>query len=189
VLTQRLNFRRLPEFVELAAGLGVDHVSFLVPDVAGMVAPMDRGGAFGHVRPLSGDRVDKVALTLEEIEEFRTVVIPAVNEACARHPRITSSSLDLLHDFADYFEAFRLGTRRAEKRRCALPFREVVLDEQERFRFCFFMPDAWDSEGIEDPVNHAGVVAARRDYLQSDQRLDRFCNMCLQARRVEAVQS
>ncbi|MGH3906828.1 MAG: radical SAM protein [Pseudonocardiaceae bacterium] len=189
VLTQRLNFRRLPEFVELAAGLGVDHVSFLVPDVAGMVAPMERGGAFGHVEALSVDRVDRVALTLEEIEEFRERVIPAVNEACAKHPQISSSSLDLLHDFADYFESFRRRTRRAENRRCALPFREIVLDERERFRLCFFMPDAWDAADIADPVNHPGVIEARRDYLDSDRRLNRYCNMCLQARRVEAVRS
>lgn len=189
VLTQRLNFRRLPEFVDTAARLGVDHVSFLVPDVAGMVSPMDRGGAFGHLEPLSGERVEKVALTLDEVEELRNKVIPEVHEAYARHPELTSSSLDLLHDFADYFEAFRLGIGRSEKRRCALPFREIVLDERERLRFCFFMPDAWSAEGIEDPVNHPDVVAARRDYLDSDRRLDRFCTMCLQARRVEAVPS
>ncbi|WP_018686059.1 radical SAM protein [Actinokineospora enzanensis] len=187
VLTQRLNFRRLPEFVELAAGLGVDHVSFLVPDVAGMVAPTERGGAFGHVAALPDDRVEQVALTDAEVEEFRERVIPAVEAACARHPELTSSSLDLLRDFADYFAAFRTGRARPERRRCALPFREVVLDEQERFRFCFFMPDAWPAAGVEDPVNHPGVVAARRDYLETDHRLDRFCNMCLQARRVEAA--
>jgi hypothetical protein len=187
VLVQRLNFRRLPEFVELAARIGVDHVSFLVPDVAGMVAPLERGGAFGHLESLSGERVDRVALTLDEVAELRERITPEVNEACARHPELTSSSLDLLGDFADYFEAFRLGTRRDEHRRCALPFREVVLDERERFRFCFFMPDGWDAAEIDDPVNHPAVVEARQDYLDSPRRLDRYCNMCLQARRVEGV--
>lgn len=186
ILTQRLNFRKLPDFVDMAAGLGVDQVSFLVPDVVGMVAPMERGAAFGHVEALPRSRVDQVALSLEEVAELRQEVIPAVQEAAARHPELRSSSLRLLNDFADYFEAFRLGTSRSENRLCALPFREVVLDEKERFRFCFFMPDAWPAENITDPANHPDVVAARRDYLESDDRMNRFCNMCLQALRVEA---
>jgi hypothetical protein len=185
ILVQRLNFRRLPEFVGLAADLGVDRVSFLVQDLAGMVAPMVRGGAFGHVQSLPRNRVERVALTLHEVAEFRDEVIPAVTEALGVHHELTSSSPQLLHDFADYFEAFRRGVPRRESRYCALPFREVVLDEQERLRPCFFMPDAWPTEGVEDAANHPAAVQVRRDYLTSNQRLDKYCNMCLQAMRVD----
>jgi hypothetical protein len=186
ILTQRLNFRRLPAFVHLAAEIGVDQVSFLVPDVAGMAAPMDRGGAFGHLEPVPASRVSQVALTFDEIAELRESVIPAVHAAAARHPQLLCGSIGMLADFADYFEAFQRGAPRAEHRRCALPFREVVLDERERLRFCFFMPDAWPAAGVTDAANHPSVVAARQDYLDSDRRLDRHCNMCLQAVRVEA---
>jgi MoaA/NifB/PqqE/SkfB family radical SAM enzyme len=186
ILTQRLNFRRLPAFVDIAADLGVDQVSFLVPDVAGMAAPLDRGGAFGHLEPLPRDRVDRVALTLDEVAELRESVIPAVHAAASRHPQLLCGSIGLLGEFADYFEAFQRGVPRAEHRRCALPFREVVLDERERLRFCFFMPDAWPAAGVTDAANHPAVVAARQDYLDSDDRLDRHCNMCLQAVRVGA---
>ncbi|MEE6306367.1 radical SAM protein [Plantactinospora veratri] len=186
ILTQRLNFRRLPAFVDMAAEIGVDQVSFLVPDVAGMAAPMDRGGAFGHLEPVPRSRVDQVALTLDEVAELRAEVIPAVYAAADRHPDLMCGSIGMLDDFADYFEAFQRGLPRAERRRCALPFREVVLDEQERLRFCFFMPDAWPAGSVDDALNHPDAVAARQDYLDSDERLDRHCNMCLQAVRVEA---
>jgi hypothetical protein len=185
IVVQRKNFRRLPEFLELGCSLGVDRVSFLAPDLAGMVAPLERGGAFGHLEVVSEQGIDAVALTLDEVRELREEVLPRLYETAARHPGATNNSIPMVETYADHFEAFRQRRPRGDLRRCALPFREVVLDELERFRFCFFMPDAWPAADVDDPANHPGIVAARQDYLDRDARATRFCDMCVQAARVE----
>jgi pyruvate-formate lyase-activating enzyme len=183
VVIQRRNFRSLPDFLRLGKALDVDRVSFLAPDLVGMKAPVERGGAFGHLEPLDEERVEAVALTLDEVDELREEVLPAIEAIVAADPELGNDSIAQIHTYADYFEAFRRGRPRGDRRRCALPFREVVLDEKERFRFCFFMPEAWPARGVADPVNHEGVVAMRSEYLASDERLDAFCDMCVQAAR------
>jgi hypothetical protein len=150
-----------------------------------MVNPDERPGAFGHLKAVPKERIDSIALTLDEVEEFRTEIIPAVRKVTEQNPSYHNNTVDLLPEFAAYFTAFRKEVPRQERRLCALPFREVVLDENENLRFCFFTPDRWPAAD-QDPVNHPGIVSARNDYLTSNRRLDRFCNMCLQAMRVNS---
>ncbi|HEV2706691.1 MAG TPA: radical SAM protein [Pyrinomonadaceae bacterium] len=186
-VVQRKNFRRLPRFIDLAREVGVHRFSFLCPDLPSLIEPgLRNSGAFGHDAPASPETLESIILTLEEIEEMRAVTIPAVRRKVAEYPEYGNKTIDMLTDFANYFESFRLGKPRPEYRRCGLPFSEVVLDDEERLRFCFFMPDRWAYTPDIDPLNHAAAVRARRDYLESDRRCHEFCNACLQAMRLPA---
>ena len=187
VVVQRKNFRRIPNMFAFAKRCQVQRVSFLCPDIPSLVAPDLRNtGAFGHVSAVQQSQSDSIILDLEEIREFREVVIPAVKGKIYEFPEFANKTIDMLDDFANYFEAYRRQKPRPEFRKCALPFNEIVLDENENLRFCFYMPDRWHYYPGMDVLNHHEAVKARVDYLKNDTRCHKYCNTCLQAVRIPA---
>lgn len=185
VVVQKKKFRHLPQFIELALNAQVDRVSYLSLDIPSMTKPHAVGtGAFGHLEPYSSQNIDEIFLSEADIHEFRINIIPQVLEKVKMHPSFGNKSLDMLVDIANYYEAFRKGLTRNEYRRCGLPFNEIAIDEDENLRFCFFTPERWNYDLKKDPVNHSEAVSARKDYLNNDNKCQKYCSECLQTVRL-----
>jgi MoaA/NifB/PqqE/SkfB family radical SAM enzyme len=145
VTLQRANYRELPDFVELARGLGVRQVSFLAVDVA-------NPHAFARTDPTAQD----LALSGADLPLFAQLI-----DALERdHPREFHSGLiaeppPKLRRIHQYFAALN-GLEPYPPVRCNAPEFSAVVDAAGRVAPCFFIPGT----GV---TTHGGLAGALAD--------------------------
>ena len=126
----RANFRELPRLIEHAKAIGLDGISFLAADVS--------SSAFG--RSASGGETASLALTRDEVSEFRTIVDRTV---ALYEPDFESGFVAetpaKLRRLPQYYAALG-GDGPFPPVRCNAPWVSVVLEADGAVRPCFFHP-------------------------------------------------
>jgi Fe-coproporphyrin III synthase len=155
VTLQRANYRELPEFVDLAHGLGAQQLSFLAVDVA-------NPHAFGR----SAGPLPDLALAEEELAVFAGLLDALEHDKAEdfRSGFIAESPPKLRRTLA-YFAALR-GRGRYPSVRCNAPQFSAVIEAGGAVRPCFFIPGPADAPvpgGLADALNTVDMRGLRAD--------------------------
>jgi MoaA/NifB/PqqE/SkfB family radical SAM enzyme len=160
VTLQRMNYRALPGFVDLAKSLGAAEISFLAADVANAVA----FGRTGNFRDDSSTR--GLSLQPADLPEFAAIVgaMERTHAADFRSGLIAESPRKLrrLHD---YFAAV-CGLGEFPPTHCNAPEFSAVIGATGRVSPCFFIngPSSTTSaHGLQDDLNAAAMIDLRSD--------------------------
>lgn len=127
---QRLNFRDFPNIIEAAIAIGLDQISFLAADVSSL--------AFNRPKPLPDERVAEIALTPNEIKEFREIVDRAIEQyQSAFAAGFVAETPAKIRKIIQYYEAL-CGLRPSPPVRCNAPWVSAVVESNGDLRPCFF---------------------------------------------------
>jgi Fe-coproporphyrin III synthase len=128
----RANFRELPRLIDHAKAIGLDGISFLAADVS--------SGAFGRGLSPSPSPAPSLALTLDEVAEFKAIVERtfALYEADFESGFVAESPAKLRR-LPQYYAALA-GAGPFPPVRCNAPWVSVVLEADGAVRPCFFHP-------------------------------------------------
>ena len=169
-VVQRLNFEDLPNIVEAAKSLGLDHISFLCADVSST--------AFNRPEGWPQERAEQVALAPDEVERFAAIV----DETIARHGADFASGFivetpEKLRKLVAYFRAVN---READfpPIRCNAPWVSTVIEADGTVRPCFFHAPLGNirNDGIEAILNSPQAIAFRR---KLNVHHDPICRSCV----------
>lgn len=167
---QRANYTQMQEVVSSARELGLDQVSFLAADVS--------TSAFNRPEPWSPERVERVALSAEEVDDFRRHIERFVTSHRADIDRgFVAESAAKLRDLATYFAALN-GAGAFPPRRCNAPWVSAVIEANGEVQPCFFHP-AYGTLGdgsLAAIVNTPRAMAFRS---QLDVSTDPICERCV----------
>jgi MoaA/NifB/PqqE/SkfB family radical SAM enzyme len=158
---QRLNFRELPQLVDVALETGVQSVSFLAVDVSNDQAFGPRQG-LGSMSPA----IDSPALTIDDLPAFAAVLDDLERRyANAFAERRIAESPAKLRRLYEYFAAVN-GLRPFDPPRCNAPHLSSVIEVDGSIRPCFFLPKVATIQGagLESAVNSATAQAMRHAY-------------------------
>ena len=128
----RANFRELPRLIEHAKAIGLDGISFLAADVS--------SSAFGRGLSPSLSPTPSLALTLDEVAEFKSIVerTVALYEPDFESGFVAESPAKLRR-LPQYYAALA-GDGPFPPVRCNAPWVSVVLEADGTVRPCFFHP-------------------------------------------------
>jgi MoaA/NifB/PqqE/SkfB family radical SAM enzyme len=128
----RANFRELPRLIDHAKSLGVDGISFLAADVS--------SSAFGRSPSPSLSPGPSLALTPDEVREFRTIVerTVALYQGDFESGFVAESPAKLRR-LPQYYAALG-GDGPFPPVACNAPWVSVVLEADGSVRPCFFHP-------------------------------------------------
>ena len=169
-VVQRMNFEDLPNIVEAAKSLRLDHISFLCADVSST--------AFNRPDGWPQERAAQVALTPDEVKRFAAIV----EETIARCGADFASGFivetpEKLRKLVAYFRAVN-GEADFPRVRCNAPWVSTVIEADGTVRPCFFHAPLGNIRkgGIEDILNSDQAIAFRS---QLDVRRDPICRSCV----------
>lgn len=129
---QKLNFRDFENIVESARSLGLDQISFLGADVS--------SSAFNRETPWEGDHIAEIALSAEEVSEFKEILSQALTKFKADFTRrFIAESPRKLMGIASYYGAL-LGAGEFPEKKCNAPWVSAVIESTGDVRPCFFHP-------------------------------------------------
>jgi len=167
---QRRNYLDLPNVIDTARRLGLNQVSFLAADVSTT--------AFNRPTPWDGERVADVALTQEEVAEFRRLL----DETIVRYASDFASgfiaeSPAKLRALARYFAAL-LGEEPFPETICNAPWVSAVVEADGTVRPCFFHRALGNihERPLDVILNSPTAIAFRR---QLDVSRDPTCVRCV----------
>ncbi len=169
VTLQRLNFRELPQFVELGHQLGVHSVSFLAADVA-------NPHAFGRAGECSPD----IALRESELPEFAQIIEQLAGRSAADFlSGFILESPAKLRRMQQYFAAL-LGRAPFPPVRCNAPEFSAVVGVRGAVQPCFFIPGpspATAGEDLEELLNRQAMLELRRS-IRAGERAECISCVC-----------
>src|SRR5579884_4172432 len=129
---QRGNWFDLPNIIDTAHQLGLHQISFLPVDVSST--------AFNRPTPWGDERVDEVALSPNEVEEFeRLVEATIVDHAADFASGFVAENPDKLRRIPRYFAALN-GRDDFPTTVCNAPWVSTVIETDGTVRPCFFHP-------------------------------------------------
>jgi Fe-coproporphyrin III synthase len=170
VTLQRANFRQLPQFVDVAKGLGAHQVSFLAVDIANT-------HAFGRV----GDVTSDPALAEEDLRELDEILTSMErNHAQDFRSGFIAETPQKLRRILQYFSAIR-GRGPYPTVRCNAPEFSAVVDARGRVQPCFFIagptpaPRALDFD-LRAQLDSGPMLGLRQD-IRSGKRAE--CKTCV----------
>lgn len=151
---QRLNFREIPQIIEVGLAADVNRISFLTVDVSNPYAFGDRLVPAEASPPTT-------ALTREEIVELG-LILDRVERAYA--PAFATGQIaespSKLRRMLLYFDSLHGGT--FDPPRCNAPQTSVVVEVDGRIRPCYFLP-AMGAVTADRPLGEALNEATARD--------------------------
>jgi len=129
---QKMNFRDFENLVESAKTLGLDQISFLAADVS--------TSAFNRESPWDNQHVSEVALTKEEVIEFKKILTQSLSKfKILFESKFIAESPSKLMGLAAYYGAL-LGEGKFPERKCNAPWVSSVIESDGQVRPCFFHP-------------------------------------------------
>lgn len=167
---QRRNFRQMAGTVDAAWALGLDGLSFLAADVS--------TEAFNRSEPWDAERVEDVALTGEEANEFRELLEGFIaTHAIEYAAGLFTESPAKLRRLARYFAALN-GDGPFPPVRCNAPWVSAVVEADGAVRPCFFQPALGNlrERPVDEILNSPEARAFRRGL---DVRRDPICQRCV----------
>lgn len=172
VTVQRMNYRALPGFVDLAKTLGAAEISFLAADVANTVA-------FGRDSSFRDDSPTNLSLQPADLPEF-AAVLGAMEQTHAADFRsgLIAESPRKLRRLYDYFAAV-CGLCAFPPTRCNAPEFSAVVGATGRVSPCFFINGPAPTaavQGLRDDLNAAAMIDLRRD-IRAGRRPE--CSTCV----------
>jgi MoaA/NifB/PqqE/SkfB family radical SAM enzyme len=171
VTVQRMNYRALPGFVDLAKTLGVAEISFLAADVANTVA-------FGRDSNFR-DSPANLSLQPADLPEFAAIV-GAMERTHAEDFRsgLIAESPRKLRRLHEYFAAV-CGLGAFPPTHCNAPEFSAVIGATGRVSPCFFINGPAPTaavHGLRDNLNAAAMIDLRRD-IRAGRRPE--CSTCV----------
>jgi MoaA/NifB/PqqE/SkfB family radical SAM enzyme len=159
VTVQRMNYRALPGFVDLAKTLGAAEISFLAADVANTVA-------FGREGNFRDDAYAALSLQPADLPEF-AAIIGAMERTHAADFRsgLIAESPRKLRRLHDYFAAV-CGLGAFPPTHCNAPEFSAVVGATGRVSPCFFINGPAPTaavHGLQDDLNAAAMIDLRRE--------------------------
>lgn len=167
---QRLNYFDLPNIIESAADLGLSQISFFDADVSST--------AFNRPQRWEPERVADVALTTEEVAEFREIIEKTIDEHRDRFANgFIAESPEKMRRLATYYSALN-GDDELPAVRCNAPWVSAVVEANGTVRPCFFHRTMGNihEKSLPDILNSAD---ARRFRQQLDVKQDPICRKCV----------
>ena len=127
---QRQNFRDFQNIVQSAKTLGLDQISFLGADVS--------TEAFNRAEPWNDKRVSEVALTKEEVVEFRMILAKSfIDFKRDYETRFIAESPIKMMTIAQHYAGL-LGLEEYPKKKCNAPWVSAVVESDGEVKPCFF---------------------------------------------------
>jgi MoaA/NifB/PqqE/SkfB family radical SAM enzyme len=167
---QRRNFFDLPNIIEAAHEIGLDQISFLAVDVATT--------AFNRPAPWGNERVVDVALSPNEIADFRNLL----EETIRRYANDFASGFiaeapEKMRRLPQYFAAVN-GMGEFPEIHCNAPWVSTVIEADGAVRPCFFHRPLGNirTRPLEAILNSDEAMAFRR---QLDMKTDPICRQCV----------
>jgi MoaA/NifB/PqqE/SkfB family radical SAM enzyme len=174
---QRQNFRDLPNIVDAAHAIGLDHISFMSVDVSST--------AFNRPVPWEEPRVQEVALSADETAEFHALV----EDTIARYAPdfqsgFISENPDKLRRLPQYFAALN-GLADYPRTVCNAPWVSTVIEADGDVRPCFFHAPMGNihQQPLETILNAPASIAFRRNLDVEQNPICRTCVCTLQLGR------
>jgi len=167
---QRSNWRDLPNIIDAAHEIGLDHISFMAVDVA--------SSAFNRPVPWEEPRVQEVALSAAETEEFGALVEDTIERYAADfHSGFIAESPDKLRRLPRYFGALN-GLGEYPETVCNAPWVSTVIESNGDVRPCFFHDSLGNihQQPLGEILNAPASIAFRR---QLDVRENAVCKACV----------
>jgi Fe-coproporphyrin III synthase len=164
---QHLNFRELPQIVDIAKASGVQKVSFLAVDVSNHEA---FGPRFADLPALPIHQPPTPALSVDDLPAFAAVLDHMERANAADFASgLMAESPAKLRKLHGYFAALHgLGTSAAP--RCNAPHISTVIEVDGTLRPCFFLPSVGTLRGstLNAAINSAPAQDMRRQYRQGE---------------------
>jgi Fe-coproporphyrin III synthase len=167
---QRANFRDLPNIVQAAHELSLDHISFLAADVSST--------AFNRPMPWGDDRSSEVALSPEETAELQDLVETLIDrQADDFASGFIAEPPDKLRRLPRYFGALH-GQGAFPTPRCNAPWVSTVVEADGTVRPCFFHAPLGSikEQPLASILNGPAAIAFRRGL---DVEQDPICRTCV----------
>jgi MoaA/NifB/PqqE/SkfB family radical SAM enzyme len=167
---QRRNYADLPNIIGAARSLGLDQISFLAADVSST--------AFNRPDGWNEERVAEVALTRQEVEEFRTIldqVIEDYSEAFSSD--FVAEPPDKLRQIPQHYAALN-GDEEFPESICNAPWVSAVIEADGKVRPCFFHEELGNiyDDSFDEIVNSEEAVEFRREL---DVKTNPTCKKCV----------
>jgi len=166
---QKLNFRDLPNIIEAAKSLRLDRISFLAADVT--------SGAFNRAQPWTEEKTAEIALTEEEVREFRELIETVIAARRADFAGgFIAESPGKIRDIGRYYGAIA-GLNDFPSHDCNAPYVSAVLEADGAVRPCFFHAPLGNifQNGFDGVLNSASAVQFRQ---KLDVKTDAICRRC-----------
>lgn len=167
---QRRNYSDLPNVIAAAHELGLDQISFLAADVSTT--------AFNRPKPWGDERIDDVALSPNEVQEFRHVLERTIEQYTEDFAAgFVAESPDKLRRLVRYFAALN-GDDEFPPVTCNAPWVSTVVEADGTVRPCFFHRSLGNihEQPLAAILNSEEAVAFRR---QLDVATDDVCRKCV----------
>jgi Fe-coproporphyrin III synthase len=167
---QRANHRALRAVTQSAKEIGLTSISFLAADLT--------SSAFNRPDGWVPDRVNRVALTPEEVDALATEVEQFIDEF---HTDLESGfvveSPSKLRRIVEHFRA-HLGQAENVAPRCNAPWVSSVIEASGDVRPCFFHPVLGNihRQALTDIINSPGALSFRADL---DVASNEICKRCV----------
>lgn len=162
---QKLNFRQLPGFIELAKRTGVDRISFLAADISSEAYGRDNNSERGTIADES-----KIALNADEVKLLKSIINKAAVEYRDDFSRgLISESPGKLQHIADYYSALK-GNNSFPKNICNAPMISTVITSTGDIHPCFFFPKYGNirNNSFNDLINSGSIVNTRKQVRSMD---------------------
>jgi MoaA/NifB/PqqE/SkfB family radical SAM enzyme len=177
---QKMNFRDFENMIESAKALGLDQISFLAADVS--------SSAFNRESPWENQHVSEVALTKEEVTEFKKILTEGLSKFKTYfESKFIAESPSKLMDLASYYGAL-LGEVKFPEKKCNAPWVSSVIESDGQVRPCFFHPsygNIFDND-FESILNSQKAIDFRKNLKINK---DPVCQKCVCSLHISPLQS
>jgi Fe-coproporphyrin III synthase len=169
-VVQRINFADLPNIIAAAHEIALDEISFLAADVS--------TEAFNRPGGWDGERVADVALSRDEVSEFRRVLEAAISKYADDFERgYIAESPDKLRRIVTYYAALNRDGDFPETV-CNAPWVSAVIEADGTVRPCFFHRELGNihDQPLAEILNSEDAISFRRNL---DVKRDPICRKCV----------
>ncbi len=174
---QRSNFRDLPNIIDAAHEVGLDRISFMAVDVS--------SSAFNRPIPWDEPRVQEVALSTTETEEFSDLVEETIAQYAADFQSgFIAEAPDKLRRLPRYFFALN-GIGDYPETVCNAPWVSTVIEATGEVRPCFFHAPLGNikQQSLAEILNAPASIQFRRELDVTQNSVCKACVCTLQLGR------
>jgi len=167
---QKYNYQKLPHFIDFCDDMGIDEVSFLVPN---------KDGDFNS---RSSKMYKRILLDEKEIEEFEKEIIPQLKEKLTSYQIKVNHSPNSLLFLVKYFNCFNnnWNCEPLRTRKCSVPINSIVLTEKGRLKPCLFMPYEYENHFVDENKSSMEHSKFKQEYLFRKELFQKHCIFCLE---------
>lgn len=167
---QRANFRDFENIIRRAKEMPLDQISFLAADVSTT--------AFNHITEKEKDRVNEIALTLQEAKELQQIIEESITNLEGEYlSSFIAESPDKMRRVAKYYLAIA-GEGTFQAPACNAPWVSAVLESDGRLMPCFFHKEYGNiyENDFEGLLNSPGAIEFRKNL---SVRKNEICKKCV----------